>query len=50
MAKSKNREKSGQSRELKRKQEAKGHNLNANQSTRLMTKIKTKEDRLSCYI
>ena len=42
----KSRRKSGQSRELTHKQEAKGHNLNANRSTRLMTKIMTKEDRL----
>ena len=47
MAKSK---KTGQSRESKHKQEEKGHNMNASRSTRLMTKIKTKEDRLSHYI
>ena len=35
---------------IEAQEEAKGHNLNASRSTRLMTKIKTKEDRLSYYI
>ncbi len=35
---------------IKAQEEAKGHNLNASRSTRLTTKIKTKEDRLNYYI
>ena len=46
----KSRTKSGQSRELTHKQEAKGHNLKANRSTRLMTKIKTKKRRRQASI
>ena len=46
MAKSQNRTVTG----IEAQVEAKGHNLNASRSTRLITKIKTKEDRLSYYI
>ena len=44
------REKPRTAKGIEAQEEAKGHNLNASQSTRLKTKIKTKEDRLSNYI
>jgi hypothetical protein len=46
MAKSQNRTVTG----IEAQEEAEGHNLDASRSTRLMTKIKTKEDKLSYYI
>ena len=48
--KSLKKEKNQTAKGIEAQEEAKGHNLNTSRSTRLKTKIKTKEDRLSNYI